>query len=335
MAVRSHVAVAALMALGARAQDALQSGPATGAAFPKAPVYAASGPRAGQEFDAGAVVAARCGALLFVPELTRNIAPMVSEMDRLAVEYECLGFRAFTVVFARDRTASEAQIQRSSAALHLSNPMTVSTEGQDGPGGHALNRKASLTLVLARDGKVHKSVAFTDTGRQDFPRLRALVEEVTGPMPTDEAELRRRIAASLPADADALRARLLDRELELRRLRLERARAPQNQAMDGRRRPAAGDAAAASRPASRPAGPLVGRAPDDPRLRELLRAAIQKAATKAELDQVFADIDARVAEDAATLRPQAVEMFRLILGLGYGTDDARARAQAYVTQHGK
>jgi hypothetical protein len=77
----------------------------------------------------------------------------------------------------------------------------------------------------------------------------------------------------------------------------------------------------------------VGKAPEDEELRGLLRRAIQLAADAAELDAVYAAVDKRVGDDAA-LRQQAVEMFKLQISLGYGSDDSRPRAQKYVDAHG-
>ena len=79
--------------------------------------------------------------------------------------------------------------------------------------------------------------------------------------------------------------------------------------------------------------PRVGKAPADDELRALLRRAIQRAADGAELDAVFAAVDKRVGDDAG-LRAQAVEMWKLMLSLDYGTDDAKVRAKAWLELHG-
>ena len=78
----------------------------------------------------------------------------------------------------------------------------------------------------------------------------------------------------------------------------------------------------------------VGKAPADPTLRNLLRSFIQRTNDKARVEQVLGKIEARVGQDAG-LRQQAIEMFRLIQSLGYGTDAARAAAKRYVGTHHK
>src|SRR5690606_9575720 len=94
-----------------------------------------------------------------------------------------------------------------SESLRLTRPMFVSTDGAEGPGAWALNRRCSLTLVLTDAGKIVESVAFTDAGAQDLPRLRELVERVTGPLPRTPGELRQAALAALPEDPEVLRAR--------------------------------------------------------------------------------------------------------------------------------
>jgi hypothetical protein len=317
-------------------QEELASGPRAGAPLTPVMVYAPSGRLAGQELDAAKALGQGPGVLLFVHELSRNTAPMISGLDRLADEYSLLGLRTFTVLLARDRTAAENQLKRSSDSLRLLHPMVYSLDGVEGPGAYALNRKCTLTVVTAKGGKVARSVALTDTGRQDVERLRGWIEELTGPLPSDESELRKLLESSLPEEPAALRERALELALEVLRLRrqLERARA------EGGMRPeaAAGPRRAAAAEARPPAGERPqaarqeGKPPEDPELRRLLRAAIRREASKEELDATFSAIDERVGDDEG-LRREAVDMFRLMVSLGYGSDDASERAKAYVAKH--
>jgi hypothetical protein len=288
-------------------------------------VYAPDGPRAGVEFDAAAALGQGPGALLFVHEITRNVAPVIRGLDDLATEYSLLGFRSYTIRLDDDRTRAESRVVTVSRAIGLSNPMVVSTEGAEGPGDYALNRKCSLTLVLTKGGTVHRSVAFTDTGDKDLAALRAMVEEFAGTLPTDEDGLRALIAERYPDAAD-LRQRVLELTLEVKRLREQLAAARRRDS--GRMRMRRGQEAAQP---SRPARPREGKAPEDEKLRELLRAVIQKDNDSARLDEVFAAIDERVGRDAG-LQQQAGEMFRLMLSLGYGNEEARRRAKSWLDE---
>ena len=175
---------------GQAVEQRLISGPPAGTLLTKVEVYAASGPHAGTTFDAAATLGQAPCALLFVHELTRNTAPMIRALDRFGTEYGLLGFRAFTVMLADDRTTAEKQIERSSTSLGMRNPLVVSVDGSDGPGGYGLNRKCTLTLLLANAGRVTRVVGFTDTGPQDVAPLEAWIGELTGPLPKDPAEWR-------------------------------------------------------------------------------------------------------------------------------------------------
>ena len=84
-------------------------------------------------------------------------------------------------------------------------------------------------------------------------------------------------------------------------------------------------------PAGAGAAP-AGRAPSDPQLRTLLRRIINRSATSEALDTAFEALDSHVGEDA-DLTAQSRSMFQLVLRLGYGTDDARTRAQQWLKDH--
>ena len=134
--------------------EPLSSGPEAGTALTPIPCYATDGALVGQEFDAAAKIGSAPGALLFVHELTRNTAPVIRGLDNLASEFSIVGFRSFTIILGEDRTAAEAQLKRVNGSLQLANPLVMSTDGAEGPGNYALNRKCTLTLVLTKDGAV-------------------------------------------------------------------------------------------------------------------------------------------------------------------------------------
>lgn len=307
----------------------LASGPSTGVDVPPLPVYAPDGPDAGLELDLASVIGSGPGAVLFVHELTRNVAPLVRAMDQIGDTHAPLGLATAVVTLAADRSEAERRVTASSRSLRMARPMFVSVDGAEGPGAWALNRKATLTLVLCDGGKVLRSVGFTDTGRQDLARFHELIETVTGPIPESPGELRALALRRLPQDVATLRARAAHLALELhwRAKRVAEETADRARRDGNAMRPAnAGDRPMQRGEPAQTDAPRRGKAPEDEALRNLLRAAIQRDATAERLDEVFTQIEAR-SKESAELRGQAEAMLELMLSLDYGNDLGKARAK--------
>lgn len=158
---------ALLTAQDTPANAPLTSGPAAGTVLTPVACYATNAQNQGQDFDAAKKLGKASSAFLFIHELTRNTAPVLRGLDNLASEFAIVGFRSFSIMLSGERTAAEAQLQRVNGFLRLTNPIVLST---DGPGNYALNRKASLTFVFAKNGVVHKSLVLTDTGLEPARR---------------------------------------------------------------------------------------------------------------------------------------------------------------------
>ncbi len=308
----------------------LVSGPAAGSKLEAVRVSAPIGPYPEPEFDAAAALGEGSGAFLFLHEITRNVAPMIRAFDDLAIELRWVGFRGYPILLAGDRNSAEEQVVRVSRALRLAYPITVSTDGIEGPGSYALHRRATLTLVLAKDAKVVRSVAYTDTGENDVAKLREMVYALCGPIPEDEDALAKFVAERLPKDGAALRDETVRLVLELRRLRAELRDLRAERRRGGRREMRGPRGGRPPRPGAE--APRQGERPSDAALLLLLRRSIQPDATEDNLDRVFADVEKRAGE-SADLRRQAVEMFRLMLHLDYGTASAKRRARAFVQKH--
>ena len=335
-----------LLAQKEAAAESITSGPPPGTKLTPVPCYATSGPLSGQEFDAAAKLGPAPGALLFIHELTRNTAPVLRGLDNLANEFSPVGFKSFTILLGDDRTAAEAQLGRVNGSLKLGNPIVLSTDGAEGPGNYALNRKAALTLVLVKDGTAQRSVALTDTGPGDIPKIRTWIEEIAGKLPTDENALRELIAKNLPADADELKELAASQAMELRKLRSQLAKARQQpqarRPMAGRMREGRaggeGTGAAPARPnANANAAPntkRVGKPPKDAQLNTLLRSFIRKTNEAERAEEVYAEIVARAAESDA-LRGETIEMFKLMLSHRdrYGIAHAQELAEGFLKEN--
>ncbi|MEM7012441.1 MAG: hypothetical protein AAF585_13270 [Verrucomicrobiota bacterium] len=348
MQIRHVLFFTSLFAISAIGQEAdapaITTGPPEGTDVTPVMAYAPVGPRAGEEFDAAAAIGNRPGALLFIHELTRNGLPVIRGLDQIGAEFSLLGFRSHTLQLSDDRTEAETKLKAVNGSLKLQSPIVLSIEGGlDGPGNYALNRKAVLSLIMLKDGKVHKSVAFTDVNAEDQKLVRELIVEVSGELPTDAEEL----AALMPEDSTVLRILAAEQMLEIRRLRGQLAKLKEAQysnRMMGQR------PAANQRPAARPAAaepkrgadeseemPVrEGKPPEDPELNALLRAFIRQDNDKEKVDEVYADITKRAAENDEMMA-QAIDMFKLMLSFRdrYGTQDAQALAEGFLKEHAK
>lgn len=339
------VLLSMLLAVYPALADDLTSGPATDSALGKVSCYANSGSYSGKEFDAAKEIGSNSGALLFIHELTRNTAPVIRELNRLGEEHAVVGFEWFSILLDDDRTNGEGMLKRVNGSLKMANPLVLGLDGLEGPGDYALNREATLTLVLTKDGKVLRSIALKDTGPADFPKLREWVESAAGKVPEDPEALRDLIARRLPEDPEALKKHAVDQSMALRRLRKQLAKVQERNRgrMQPRRRPSEtpdrpqrvtrendppAEGEAATKPKRR------GKPPEDPDLNQLLRSFIRKTNDDAKSDTVFADIEKRAGESEA-LKTEAVEMFKLMLSFRdrYGNAYSQDLAEKFLKKH--
>ena len=332
-----------LMAQNGQAAD-IVSGPPTGSLLAPVNSYALHGPHKGREFDAAKSLGRSPGALLFIHELSRNIIPVLRGLDDLTSEYSVLGFHSHTLLLHDDRTSAENRLKAINGSLKLAHPIILSLDGLEGPGDYALNRRAALTIVLAKGGQVVRSVALTDAGQHNLPELREWVEAVAGKIPADPDELRKMIAGNLPKSGDAVRELAVNQGVQLQKLRARLARVENGQ-MNSRMQqrkpqrmkrdaPNAARRQANARDQAKPAVKREGAPPDDDELQSNLRAFIRKTNSDKRNDEVYAGITDRAAESAELTR-QAREMFRLVLSLKdrYGTLHAHGLAEGFLAKH--
>lgn len=319
----------------AQQEPRIASGPARGSALGPLRVAALAGPEAGSEYDLAARCARGPAAILFVHELTRNVAPLLRAFDEQCADLAVIGLRSATVLLAADRTAAEQRVPVVSRALQMLAPMVLSVDGAEGPGGYALHRKAELTLVLAHDGVVTDAFALVDTGRQDLDLLAASLAALVGPVPTDE-ELPAALAAALPQDRDALVELVVRLERQRRRLCEQREEALRQRGTDrarrepGMRGQGPGDTTGGGMRADAPARPAPLQLVEDAELGAILRRIVRRDADAAALDEAFAALDRRLAAAAGLREPARRAVARVLDETDYGNEAARARLRAWL-----
>ncbi len=352
-----------LAATGVQAAVSLVSGPPAGTRLPQVLCYASTGPQVGQEsFDVSTVIGNGPGALLFVHVLNRNTAPVLRGMDKLTTELGLFGFKGFVIMMTSDRTAGEEQLKRVNGSLKLHHPMVLGLDGLDGPGGLALNRRCTLSLIVVNDGKVKESIGITDTGLHDLETIRTAFEAAIGGIPTRPAELLAMARRNLPEGEAAVRELAARQAVELYQLRKQASeeygnssRYPSRQEnMRGRKDREGGmreksmaeggreSRATREAPAKAKESESVskvqrrGGPPSDPELNTLLRSFIRRENPDDLSDQVFISIEARSAE-SEDLMKQAVAMFQLMLSYPdrYGSEHAQGLARQFLSKHEK
>lgn len=226
------LAIAGLLVADLHSQE-LNTGPAAGTALTPVKAYGVGGPHpgafAGKEFDVAGEIGDGPGAILFMHELTRNILPVVRGLDQFGAEYSLKGFKTFVLMLSPDRTAAESRLKAVNGSLKLRNPVVLSLDGAEGPGNYALNRKATLSLVLVDKGKVVRTHAYTDVNAEDEGILRGWVEEIVGSIPENLGEYRQLAKANLPKEAGALRSLAVEQAVEIKRLQAQVKRLKEQQ----------------------------------------------------------------------------------------------------------
>ena len=339
----------------------LTTGPVAGSEIRPVQGYGVGGPHpgtyAGREWDVSQDIGNGPGALLFMHELTRNILPVIRGLDRLGVEYGALGFENYTLFLTDDRTASETKLKAVNSSLKLHRPILLSLDGPEGPGDYALNRKGALSLILFDEGKVVKSIAFTDVNAEDEERVRNWIESLLGDLPESPDAYREKVIASLPDDPASLQDQVADQAVQLRQLTRQVARLqerlqemqlarmlgtgppPANRNPNPRERmgrePREARPAAPTAPDPKPDAAATGAPPTDPELSELFRSLVRQNQADAQVDEIHARILARVKE-SPELKTEVTSMYHFMLRFPdrYGSDHARALATRFVEPEG-
>jgi hypothetical protein len=145
--------------------------------------------------------------LIFMHDLTRPSAGLTralcAYMQSLAEEARC-----GVVWLTADRSQTEEYLKRARQSLNLSAPVGISLDGIEGPGSYGLNRKVSLTVLVAKENQVTANFALVQPALTDAPRILAEVARLTGATPPTLADVEKLMGSRAAMPADRLRERL-------------------------------------------------------------------------------------------------------------------------------
>lgn len=114
--------------------------------------------------------------IVFVHSVTRPSVGLARVLGTYAASRKKDGLQTAVVFLTADATETEAWIKRASGALPKDVPVGYSPDGQEGPGAYGLNRKVTVTVLVAKAGKVTANFALVQPSVQaDAPKI---LEEV-------------------------------------------------------------------------------------------------------------------------------------------------------------
>ncbi len=179
-----------LLALISFADDPVFSGPQPSEKLTPFKVLGHSGPHAGKETQLLADGKGGPLLLVFVHELTRPGRQLLLPLDVYGGKLVKDGFATHFIWLTADRTKTEEFLTRAKGALAFHSPISISLDGLEGPGSYGLNRKVSLTILVAKDNKVVANFAIVQPNETDAPKVLAAMAKLVGKQPPTLDELR-------------------------------------------------------------------------------------------------------------------------------------------------
>ena len=140
----------------------LFSGPQPGEKLPSFKATGIRGETEGKEFDAIAAAAGKPQLLIFQDDNRvgfRGIYGISGALSKI-VEKSEKGLSVQVVFLGDDATELSSILKRIASRLPEVITLGVSREGREGPGSYGLNRNVSMTVLVAREGKVLHNFAF-------------------------------------------------------------------------------------------------------------------------------------------------------------------------------
>lgn len=159
----------------------LFSGPQVGEKVSGFQVRELLGPRAGTRFDPIAEANGKPLVLFFLNEVTRPSVGLARQVLSYAASLKDEPLRAVLVLLSSDATATETWVGRARGALPSDVPITVSLDGQEGPGSYGLNRNVAVTVLVVKENRVTANFALIQPSLNvDGPKIAAAIAAVVG-----------------------------------------------------------------------------------------------------------------------------------------------------------
>jgi hypothetical protein len=164
----------------AKPKEELFSGPQVGEKLPSFKVRGVLGSE-GKELDFVTKADGKPIVLVFVHDVNRPSIGMTRVLTSYTTSRAKDGLETGVVFLSDDATEQEAKIKQMQHALTPTAPTGISQDGKEGPGSYGLNRKVTLTILVAKEGKVTANFALVQPSLQaDLPKILKEVVAVAG-----------------------------------------------------------------------------------------------------------------------------------------------------------
>jgi hypothetical protein len=159
------------------------SGPAVGDKLAEFKAHAFSGADAGKEFKFLEKTKGAPTLVIFMHAATENAITrpglqFLRPVDKHAAANTKLATQIVWVTGDKEKT--EAFLKRAEQSLNLQSPVSICLEGKDGPAAYGLNDKVSITVLIAKEGKVVANFALVDPNAKDSAKVIAAMAKVLG-----------------------------------------------------------------------------------------------------------------------------------------------------------
>lgn len=206
--------MAVLTVGAASADEPVFSGPQAGEKLTPFTVQSVFGPSAGKEIELIGELKGAPTVLVFVHELTRPASQLLRPLDRYGRKMADSGLATHFVWLSADKAKTEGFLNVARKSLAIESPIGISVDGLEGPGNYGLNRKVTLTILVAKDNKVIANFAIVQPNETDAPKVLAPVAKLLGkPAPSLE-ELRAGADPKRPSDLPAELTGLMRRMIQ-------------------------------------------------------------------------------------------------------------------------
>jgi hypothetical protein len=191
-----------LLTLPALADDGPKefSGPQKGEAITPFNVRGVLGDKAGEEYDLVKQAKGQPLVLMFVHEVNRPSVGVARVVMNYAASLKKDGLQSGLVFLTADATETTEWTKRASGALPQGVPIGISTDGIEGPGAYGLNRKMTVTVLVAKEDKVTANFALVQPSvAVDAPKIIEAIAAAAGVEPPSKEELEKLITPMRPA----------------------------------------------------------------------------------------------------------------------------------------